>query len=177
MNSQETDSALRRCAPPTTDNTPSPTANSLHDTSGTSRRRRPVIAHSLSNTRLHWLRFRAETGRKTSFSAGFVIGGVICGVLGFLYAPQVCRGDKICVDGSAVVRSQISKALLDEQQRLRVPRFLRDRTPRPVGKRYSHTNTVAIIDGTVRSVPLISKRDFAAFNVYRQRNLSKTQRP
>eukprot|EP00210_Caulerpa_lentillifera_P007350 g7026.t1 len=57
---------------------------------------------------------RAEAGRKTSFTAGFLIGGVVCGVLGFLYAPQ------------------ISKALLDEQQRLKVLQFLPGREAKPV---------------------------------------------
>lgn len=41
-----------------------------------------------------------------SFWSGFAIGGVVCGVLGFVFAPQ------------------ISQALLGEEQRLRLPRFL-----------------------------------------------------
>lgn len=48
------------------------------------------------------------------FTAGFVVGGIVCGVLGFLYAPQ------------------ISRALLDEQERLRLP-FLNEE-PQPVTK-------------------------------------------
>ncbi|CAD7695808.1 unnamed protein product [Ostreobium quekettii] len=51
-----------------------------------------------------------------SFTAGFLVGGIVCGVLGFLYAPQ------------------ISRTLLDEQQRLKLPKFLEDKPPVPVTK-------------------------------------------
>ena len=71
---------------------------------------------------------------------------------------------------------QISKALLDEQQRLRVPQFLRDRTPRPVRQRHSHFSTVAIIDGTVTSLPMAPERDSLALDAYLQENPSNTER-
>ncbi len=50
---------------------------------------------------------RADRG-SGSFWSGFVVGGVVCGVLGFVFAPQ------------------ISRALLGDEQRLRLPRFLED---------------------------------------------------
>ncbi|CAD7698828.1 unnamed protein product [Ostreobium quekettii] len=60
---------------------------------------------------------RAENGRGGGgFVTGFLVGGVVCGVLGFLYAPQ------------------ISRTLLDEQQRLKLPKFLEDKPPVPVTK-------------------------------------------
>ncbi|GMH37832.1 hypothetical protein BSKO_05705 [Bryopsis sp. KO-2023] len=53
---------------------------------------------------------RAES--RGGFTSGFVVGGLICGVLGFLYAPQ------------------ISRALLDEQERMKLP-FMADEPPQP----------------------------------------------
>ena len=50
---------------------------------------------------------RADRG-SGSFWSGFVVGGVVCGVLGFVFAPQ------------------ISRALLGEDQRIRLPRFLEE---------------------------------------------------
>ncbi|GLI61771.1 hypothetical protein VaNZ11_004239 [Volvox africanus] len=47
-----------------------------------------------------------------SFLAGMVVGGVVFGALGFLFAPQ------------------ISKALLGDDQRLKLPRFLEDEQPK-----------------------------------------------
>lgn len=44
--------------------------------------------------------------RGGGFMSGFVVGGVVFGVLGFVFAPQ------------------ISKALLGDDDRLRLPRFL-----------------------------------------------------
>lgn len=56
---------------------------------------------------------RAESGRNNdSFVTGFVVGGVVFGALGFLFAPQ------------------ISKALLGDDQRLKLPRFLEDEQPK-----------------------------------------------
>lgn len=45
--------------------------------------------NTISNSKILTFHSSAEGGRKSSFTAGFVIGGVVCGVLGFLYAPQV----------------------------------------------------------------------------------------
>mmetsp|Transcript_16459 Transcript_16459/g.35579 ORF Transcript_16459/g.35579 Transcript_16459/m.35579 type:complete len:146 (-) Transcript_16459:698-1135(-) len=57
---------------------------------------------------------RAE-GRSNgdSFLAGFVVGGVVFGALGFLFAPQ------------------LSKALLGDDQRLKLPRFLEEEEKDP----------------------------------------------
>ncbi|EFJ53250.1 hypothetical protein VOLCADRAFT_102859 [Volvox carteri f. nagariensis] len=57
---------------------------------------------------------RAEgNGRNSdSFLAGVVVGGVVFGALGFLFAPQ------------------ISKAILGDDQRLKLPRFLEDEQPK-----------------------------------------------
>ncbi|GLC77783.1 hypothetical protein PLESTB_000956500 [Pleodorina starrii] len=57
---------------------------------------------------------RAEgTGRNSdSFLAGIVVGGVVFGALGFLFAPQ------------------ISKALIGDDHRLKLPRFLEDEQPK-----------------------------------------------
>ncbi|KAJ9522806.1 hypothetical protein QJQ45_019784 [Haematococcus lacustris] len=53
---------------------------------------------------------RASDNRNgdSSFLTGFVVGGVLFGTLGFLFAPQ------------------ISKALLGDDQRLKLPRFMED---------------------------------------------------
>ncbi|PNW82306.1 hypothetical protein CHLRE_06g278195v5 [Chlamydomonas reinhardtii] len=55
---------------------------------------------------------RAESRNSDSFVAGVVVGGVVFGALGFLFAPQ------------------ISKALLGDDQRLKLPRFLEDEQPK-----------------------------------------------
>eukprot|EP01026_Neomeris_dumetosa_P056600 TRINITY_DN5180_c0_g1_i10.p3 TRINITY_DN5180_c0_g1~~TRINITY_DN5180_c0_g1_i10.p3 ORF type:complete len:137 (+),score=25.46 TRINITY_DN5180_c0_g1_i10:45-455(+) len=52
-------------------------------------------------------------GSGGSFMSGFVFGGVIFGTLGFLFAPQ------------------ISRALLNEEQKLRLPRWLEEEEKDP----------------------------------------------
>ena len=56
---------------------------------------------------------RAERDSSGGFVAGFVVGGAIFGALGFLFAPQ------------------ISAALLNEEQRLRLPKFLDEEEKSP----------------------------------------------
>lgn len=58
---------------------------------------------------------RAERGGG-GFWPGFIVGGTIFGVLGFVFAPQ------------------ISKALLGEDQRLKLPRFLEEQEDPEVTK-------------------------------------------
>ena len=56
---------------------------------------------------------RAERDNGGSFVTGFVVGGAIFGALGFLFAPQ------------------ISAALLNDEQRLRLPKFLDEEEKSP----------------------------------------------
>lgn len=55
-----------------------------------------------------FLSISAERGNGGGFAAGFLLGGAVFGALGFLFAPQ------------------ISAALLNEDARLKLPRFLDD---------------------------------------------------
>ena len=97
---------------------------------------------------------RASRDDGSGFWPGFVVGGVVCGVLGFVFAPQVsrqaaaaprgereggtwsppplaaaarrrapCRGGS---DAPIAACLQISRALLGDDQRLRLPRFLEE---------------------------------------------------
>lgn len=56
---------------------------------------------------------RAERDNGGGFVAGFVVGGALFGALGFLFAPQ------------------ISAALLNDEQRLRLPKFLDEEEKSP----------------------------------------------
>ena len=56
---------------------------------------------------------RAERDNGGGFMTGFVVGGAIFGALGFLFAPQ------------------ISAALLNDEQRLRLPKFLDEEEKSP----------------------------------------------
>eukprot|EP00887_Chlorella_sp_A99_P002801 scaffold6.g2801.t1 len=53
----------------------------------------------------------ADRSSSGGFLSGFVVGGVIFGVLGFVFAPQ------------------ISKALLGDDERLKLPRFMEEQDP------------------------------------------------
>ena len=62
----------------------------------------------------HHVACRAQRERDGSgFVTGFVVGGAIFGALGFLFAPQ------------------ISAALLNDEQRLRLPKFLDEEEKSP----------------------------------------------
>lgn len=56
---------------------------------------------------------RAERDSGGGFFAGVLVGGAIFGALGYLFAPQ------------------ISKALLSDDQRLKLPRFLEEEKKSP----------------------------------------------
>lgn len=60
-----------------------------------------------------YMRNRAERDSGGGFFAGMVVGGAIFGALGYLFAPQ------------------ISKALLSDDQRLKLPRFLEEEKKSP----------------------------------------------
>eukprot|EP01025_Chloroclados_australasicus_P034890 TRINITY_DN3561_c0_g1_i1.p2 TRINITY_DN3561_c0_g1~~TRINITY_DN3561_c0_g1_i1.p2 ORF type:complete len:146 (+),score=21.84 TRINITY_DN3561_c0_g1_i1:44-439(+) len=54
-----------------------------------------------------------RNGNGGSFMSGFVLGGVVFGTLGFLFAPQ------------------ISRALLNDDQKIRLPRWLEEEEKDP----------------------------------------------
>ena len=62
------------------------------------------------------------------------IGGVVFGVLGFVFAPQ------------------ISQALLGEDQRLRLPRFLEEEDESPEVTRQNLAEKIAQLNETIDSV-------------------------
>lgn len=98
---------------------------------------------------------RAERNADSSFVSGFILGGIVCGGLAFLFAPQVrrppasasaaprssaslvprcrrfsgcCRSvrGRLTPDPRTLPPSQISRALLGDDQRLKLPRFMED---------------------------------------------------
>ena len=87
---------------------------------------------------------RAERSRSSAFLSGFVMGGVVFGALGFLFAPQVRHS---CISLLPPVSlwqlmdqvSQISAALLSEDQRLKLPRFLEEEEKDPEATRQACT--------------------------------------
>lgn len=95
-------------APLTSALTPCPAATGLQ----ISKRAAPAsllkCAMSKRTALRHSVMVRAERGGGGSFWSGFIVGGTIMGALGFVFAPQ------------------ISKAILGDDQRLRLPRFLED---------------------------------------------------
>jgi hypothetical protein len=100
---------------------------------------------------------RAERSSDGGFTAGFVMGGVVFGALGFLFAPQVRALSLFPLEAadSSVPSSctpillpnaplthpytrtppppsppQISRALLGDDQRIRLPRFMEEEGPK-----------------------------------------------
>lgn len=67
--------------------------------------------------------------------AGFVMGGVVFGALGFLFAPQ------------------ISRALLGEDQRLRLPRFMEEEVPKdPEATKQELIDKIAQLNASIDEV-------------------------
>jgi len=65
---------------------------------------------------------------------GLVVGGVVFGTLGFLFAPQ------------------ISKALLGDDQRLRLPRFLEDEAKDPEATKQELIEKIALLNSSIDEV-------------------------
>jgi len=82
---------------------------------------------------LHIFVRRSERG-SGSFWSGFVVGGVVCGVLGFVFAPQ------------------ISRALLGEEQKLRLPRFLEEEDLDPEVTKQNLADKIAQLNAAIDDV-------------------------
>lgn len=76
-----------------------------------------------------------ESRSGDGFLAGFVVGGVVFGALGFLFAPA------------------ISKALLGPDDRLKMPRFLDDATPKdPAQMKQDLIDKIAQLNSSIDDV-------------------------
>jgi gas vesicle protein len=76
---------------------------------------------------------RAERG-SSGFVSGFVLGGVVCGVLGFVFAPQ------------------ISRALLGDDQRIRLPRFMEGEELDPEVTKQNLAEKIAQLNSSIDEV-------------------------
>jgi hypothetical protein len=76
---------------------------------------------------------RAERGG-AGFMSGFVVGGIMFGVLGFVFAPQ------------------LSRALLGEDQRLRLPRFMEEEEADPEVTRQTLAEKIAQLNDAIDDV-------------------------
>ena len=72
-----------------------------------------MLKHSWGPTQSIPCRRAERNGSGGGFLTGFVVGGAIFGALGFIFAPQ------------------ISAALLSEDQRLKLPKFLEEEEKSP----------------------------------------------
>lgn len=70
----------------------------------------------------------------SGFFSGFVLGGVVCGVLGFVFAPQ------------------ISRALLGDDQRLRLPRFMEEEELDPEVTKQNLAEKIAQLNAAIDDV-------------------------
>ena len=78
------------------------------------------------------LLFRAERG--PGFWSGFIVGGVVAGVLGYVFAPQ------------------ISRALLGDEQGIRLPRFLDDEEEDPEITKQNLADKIAQLNAAIDDV-------------------------
>ncbi|KIY99309.1 hypothetical protein MNEG_8654 [Monoraphidium neglectum] len=77
---------------------------------------------------------RAERG-DSGFTTGFIMGGVVFGALGFLFAPQ------------------ISRALLGDDSRLRLPRFMEEEAPKdPEATKQELIDKIAQLNASIDEV-------------------------
>ena len=77
---------------------------------------------------------RAERGSGPGFWSGFIVGGLVCGVLGYVFAPQ------------------ISRAILGEDQRLRLPRFLEEEEADPEVTKQNLADKIAQLNAAIDDV-------------------------
>ncbi|KAL3137299.1 hypothetical protein ABBQ32_006839 [Trebouxia sp. C0010 RCD-2024] len=77
---------------------------------------------------------RAESSRGGGFASGFVVGGVVFGTLGFLFAPQ------------------ISRAILGQDQKLRLPKFLEEEEKSPEATKQDLADKIAQLNSAIDDV-------------------------
>eukprot|EP00891_Asterochloris_glomerata_P000288 jgi/Astpho2/288/Aster-02177 len=78
---------------------------------------------------------RASSDRNgAGFTSGFVVGGVLFGALGFLFAPQ------------------ISRVILGDDNRLRLPRFLEDEQKSPEDTKQDLADKIAQLNSAIDEV-------------------------
>lgn len=77
---------------------------------------------------------RADRDNGGGFVAGFVVGGAIFGALGFIFAPQ------------------ISAALLNDEQRLRLPKFLDEEEKSPEATKQDLADKIASLNSAIDDV-------------------------
>ncbi|KAL0044523.1 hypothetical protein WJX82_011108 [Trebouxia sp. C0006] len=77
---------------------------------------------------------RAESSRGGGFASGFLVGGALFGTLGFLFAPQ------------------ISRAILGQDQKLRLPKFLEEEEKSPEATKQDLADKIAQLNSAIDDV-------------------------
>ncbi|KAK9842591.1 hypothetical protein WJX81_007827 [Elliptochloris bilobata] len=80
------------------------------------------------------VRAESRSGGGGGFLAGVLVGGAVFGVLGFLFAPQ------------------ISAALLTDEQRLKLPRFLEEEAKDPEKTKQDLADKIASLNSAIDDV-------------------------